>query len=112
MQSSQNPRPFPAVDGINVQHRYVDVDGVKIHLAEAGSGEPLLMYHGWPQNWWMWRKQIPYFASRFRVIVPDMKGFGWSDATTSGYSKDQLADEFVRLIQVLGFNSVRLLSHD
>jgi len=110
-----NPdRPFPTVDGVQVTHRYVDVNGVKIHLAEAGpsDAELLFMCHGWPQHWWMWRKQLPFFAKRFHVIVPDMRGFGWSDAPDRSYGKDNLADEFAQLTQALGYPKIRLLSHD
>lgn len=112
MVSSSSERPYPAVEGAIVTHRYVDVNGLKIHVAEAGEGEPLFMYHGWPQHWWMWRKQIPFFARHFRVIAPDMRGFGWSDAPDRSYCKDPLADEFARLVQALGFQKIRLLSHD
>lgn len=106
------PLPFPPVEGVDVTHRYVDIGHCNIHIAEAGAGEPLIMYHGWPQHWWMWRRQIPFFARHFRVIVPDMRGFGWSDATAGGYLKDDLADDLVKLIQALGYKQVRLLSHD
>jgi pimeloyl-ACP methyl ester carboxylesterase len=107
-------RPFPVVDGIEVTHRFVDLDGTKIHVAEAGdpNAEPLFMYHGWPQHWWMWRKQIPVFAKRFRVIAPDIRGFGWSDAPDRSYLKDLLAEEFVQLIGAMGYPRIRLLSHD
>jgi len=83
-----------------------------VHVAEAGEGEPLLMLHGWPQNWWMWRKQIPYFAPNFRVVVPDMRGFGWTDAPRTGYLKENLAKDLVSLVGALGLGHVRLLSHD
>jgi pimeloyl-ACP methyl ester carboxylesterase len=112
MASLNADRPFPSVDGAEVTHRYVDVNGLKIHVAQAGEGEPLFMYHGWPQHWWMWRKQIPFFAKRFRVIAPDMRGFGWSDAPNRSYCKDPLAEEFVQLVQVMGYKKIRLLSHD
>jgi pimeloyl-ACP methyl ester carboxylesterase len=107
-------RPFPSVDGAEVTHRYVAVNGINIHVAEAGhaNAEPLFMYHGWPQHWWMWRKQIPLFAKRFRVIVPDMRGFGWSDAPNRSYLKDTLTEEFVQLVKVMGYEQIRLLSHD
>ncbi|MFN0015933.1 MAG: alpha/beta fold hydrolase [Saprospiraceae bacterium] len=107
-----NSRPYPPVEGIEVEHRFVDIGSCRIHVVEAGAGPPLVMYHGWPQHWWMWRKQIPFFARHFRVIVPDMRGFGWSDATSGGYGKDDLADDFVRLLRALGHEHVRLLSHD
>ena len=103
---------FPVVEGVEVTHRYVDIGGLRVHVAEAGSGEPLVMLHGWPQHWWMWRRQIPFFAARFRVIAPDIRGFGWTEVTPDGYLKDDLADDLVRLIRVLGYERVRLLSHD
>ncbi|MFN0173868.1 MAG: alpha/beta fold hydrolase [Saprospiraceae bacterium] len=112
MEQSLHPRPYPPVEGVELTHRMVDIGNCKIHVAEAGQGEPLIMYHGWPQHWWMWRKQIPFFARNFRVIVPDIRGFGWSEATAGGYLKDELADDFVKLISALGYKQVRLLSHD
>lgn len=108
----RNGRPFPHVEGVEITHRFVDIGGLNVHVAEAGEGEPLLMLHGWPQNWWMWRKQIPLFAQRFRVIVPDMRGFGWTDAPGRGYRKEDLAGDVVALVGALGYRHIRLLSHD
>ncbi len=68
----------PEIDGVT--HRYVDVPGVRLHVAEAGEGPPILLLHGWPQHWWVWRKVIPALAENHRVICPDLRGFGWSEA--------------------------------
>lgn len=103
---------FPEIEGTIVTHRFIDTGGINIHIAEAGEGEPLLMLHGWPQHWYMWKKQIPLFAKYFKVIAADIKGFGWSDAPEKGYTKDELADEFVALIKTLGYSEIRLMSHD
>lgn len=105
-------RPFPPVEGVEITHRFVDAGGLKVHVAEAGEGPPLLMLHGWPQHWWMWRKQIPLFANHFSVIVPDIRGFGWTDAPRGGYLKENLANDLVLLVRALGYNHIRLLSHD
>jgi pimeloyl-ACP methyl ester carboxylesterase len=105
-------RPFPPVKGVEITHRFVDIGGLNVHVAEAGEGEPLLMLHGWPQNWWMWRNQIPLFAQKFRVIVPDMRGFGWTDAPGKGYMKERLAGDLIALVGALGLEHIRLLSHD
>lgn len=104
--------PFPPVAGVTVEHAYVDLGGVRIHVALAGQGDPLVLYHGWPQHWWMWRDVIPVLARHYRLIVPDIRGFGWSDAPSGGYLKDDLAEEFVALLRALGLSRVRLLSHD
>jgi pimeloyl-ACP methyl ester carboxylesterase len=101
---------MPHVDG--VKHEYADVNGVRLHYAEAGEGEPVVLQHGWPQHWWAWRHQIPALAERYRVICPDFRGFGWSEAPASGYEKQQLADELLALLDVLGIERVRYAGHD
>jgi len=64
-----------------VRHRHVDVGaGVRLHVAEAGAGPLLVLVHGWPQHWWCWRRMIPALARTHRVLAPDLRGFGWSDA--------------------------------
>jgi pimeloyl-ACP methyl ester carboxylesterase len=103
-------RPFPAVEGVS--HRYVDVDGLRMHVAEAGSGEPLVLLHGWPQHWYEWRYQIPVLAEHFHVICPDLRGFGWSDAPPGLYDKETLAADISKLIAVLELERVRLIGHD
>jgi pimeloyl-ACP methyl ester carboxylesterase len=103
-------RPMPHVEG--VEHRYVQVDGLRMHVAEAGAGEPLVMLHGWPQHWYCFRKLIPPLAERYRVICPDLRGFGWTDAPPSGYEKVQLAADVQELLEVLELDQVRLIGHD
>jgi pimeloyl-ACP methyl ester carboxylesterase len=103
-------RPFPSVEG--VEHRYVEAGGLRFHIAEAGSGEPLVMLHGWPQHWYEWRHQIPELAKRYRVICPDLRGFGWSDAPPTGYDKETLARDMVNVLDALGLDRVKLIGHD
>jgi pimeloyl-ACP methyl ester carboxylesterase len=83
-----------------------------MHVAEAGEGEPLVMLHGWPQHWYEWRHQIPELSKHYRVICPDLRGFGWSDAPRTGYDKETLAEDVVRLLDELGLERVRLVGHD
>ena len=101
---------MPQVDG--VEHRYAEVDGFRMHYAEAGSGEPLILQHGWPQHWWVWRHQIPALAERYRVIVPDLRGYGWSEAPRAGYEKLRLARDVVALMDELGIERARYAGHD
>lgn len=101
---------FPQVEGVT--HRFVKVNGINLHLAEAGSGEPLLMLHGWPQHWYMWRYQIPYLAQHYTLICPDMRGFGWSDTPATNYEKERLVDDTIALLDTLNLNRVRLMAHD
>jgi pimeloyl-ACP methyl ester carboxylesterase len=71
---------LPILDG--VQHRFVDLGhDVTIHVADAGpvDGPPVMLVHGFPQNWWEWRHLIgPLAADGCRVLCPDLRGAGWS----------------------------------
>ena len=104
--------PLPAVPGLEVEHSDVRAGGLSLHVAQAGEGPPLLMLHGWPQHWWMWRKVMPSLARRFRLVVPDLRGLGWSDAPEGPYDKQQLAVDAIALIDKLGLERVRIIGHD
>ncbi|MFO0929470.1 MAG: alpha/beta hydrolase [Gemmataceae bacterium] len=98
-------------------HREIVTNGVRLHIVEAGppDGEPLVFLHGFPEFWYSWRKQIPYFADRgYRVIVPDQRGYGASDqpAGLSAYRLDALAGDVVGLIDAVGAERACVVGHD
>ena len=101
---------LPHVDG--VEHRWIEAGGVRLHVAEAGAGEPLVLLHGWPQHWFEWREVIGPLAERYRVICPDLRGFGWSAAPPGDYAKERLAADVIALIEAMGLDRVRLAGHD
>ena len=101
---------MPALEG--AQHHLVDVRGARLHVAELGSGPPILLLHGWPQHWASWRLLMPLLGDRFRVLALDLRGFGWSEATPRGYRKDELAEDVVGVLDALGVERVRLVGHD
>lgn len=103
-------RPMPEVPG--VEHRYVDAGGLRMHVAEAGEGDPVLLLHGWPQHWYMWRGLIPRLAERYRVIAPDLRGLGWTEAPPDGYEKETLGLDVLALMDELELERVRLVGHD
>ncbi len=105
-------RPLPPVEGVS--HRFVDVRGVRLHVAEAGppGAPPAVLLHGWPQHWYEWRKLIPPLSQEYRVLCPDLRGFGWSQAPARGYGKEQLARDVLALFDELGLEQVRLAGHD
>lgn len=105
-----SPLSMPVVDGVS--HRDVSARGVRFHVAEAGSGEPVLLLHGWPQHWFCWRKLIPLLAGERRLICPDLRGFGWSDAPPGAYDKQSLADDMLALLDALELQRVDLIAHD
>lgn len=101
---------FPELDG--VEHRFVKLPGLRMHVAEAGSGDPLLLLHGFPQHWWGWHKILPALAQRYRVICPDLRGAGWTDAPRAGYTSRQLTADVVALLNALELDRVRIMAHD
>jgi len=95
-----------------VSHRYVTSNGCTFHFAEAGQGPTVVLLHGWPQHWWMWRHLIGPLSERHRVICPDLRGLGWSDAPRRGYSRGSLARDVLGLLDELETRSAHLVAHD
>lgn len=102
--------PLPAVDGVT--HRTVQVGELAVHVAEAGSGEPLVLLHGWPQHWYCWHRVVPLLADRYRLVMPDLRGHGWTDAPSGGYDKEQLATDLLGLLDAMELPRVGLIGHD
>ena len=103
-------RPFPYVPG--VRHRFITVRGVRLHVAEAGGGDPVLLLHSFPQHWHAWRHVIPLLAGQYRLICPDWRGFGWSQAPPRGYDSAGRVADILALMDVLGVRRARLVGHD
>lgn len=95
-----------------VHQRHVSVNGVRLHVAEAGHGPPLILLHGWPQHWWCWRHVIPRLAAERRVLAPDLRGWGWSDAPDDGYAKATFAADILALMDAEHLDRVDLVGHD
>jgi len=101
---------FPQVAG--VEHRFVEAGGLRMHVAEAGAGEPLLLLHGWPQHWYEWRGVIQRLADTRRVIAPDLRGFGWTDAPPGPVEPDVFVRDVIALLDALGIEQTDLAGHD
>jgi pimeloyl-ACP methyl ester carboxylesterase len=101
---------MPQVAGVT--HREVDLGDVRLHVAEAGQGPPLLLLHGWPQHWWSWRHLIPRLAATHRVIACDLRGWGWSSAPPGDYAKTTFARDVVAFLDAEGLDRVTLMGHD
>jgi pimeloyl-ACP methyl ester carboxylesterase len=105
---------LPALPG--VEHRWLDVlsstGPVRLHMAEAGTGAPVLLLHGWPQHWWCWRAVIKRLRDHYHLLVPDLRGFGWSEAPGVGYSSAGFAGDAVGLLNALGLTRANVIGHD
>jgi pimeloyl-ACP methyl ester carboxylesterase len=98
------------------RHELVTLAGVRLHHVRAGSGSPVLLLHGWPGFWYEWAPVIPLLAARHDVIVPDLRGFAYSDKPDlppeEGYARDVVARETAALMTALGVSRVDVIAHD
>lgn len=103
-------RPLPELPG--VRHHWRQVGGLRFHVAEAGDGPPLVLLHGWPQHWYVWRKLIGPLSEHYRVICPDTRGWGWSDVPKGPYDRETMTRDMLGLLDDLGVQRFRLAGHD
>ncbi|MFI1366823.1 alpha/beta fold hydrolase [Streptomyces griseochromogenes] len=104
-------RPLP--EDVHAAHHWLDVRDTRLHLAEYGTGEPVLMLHGFPQHWYAWHRVAALLPpEEHRLLCPDLRGFGWSGATARGYDMDALAEDALALLDALGLERVGLVGHD
>lgn len=93
---------------------FADVNGTRLHYVVGGSGEPVVLLHGWPETWWAYRKLMPRLAERYRVIAVDHRGIGVPDELkpTDGFTKKNMARDVHELIRSLGYGSAHIVGHD
>jgi haloacetate dehalogenase len=93
-------------------HHTINANGIKQHFMEAGAGPPVILLHGFPETGYAWRKQIPALAERYRVIVPDMRGYGEAEKPPAGYGKRNMVADISALMWELGIGRAPLIGHD
>jgi len=100
-------------DKFEIGHEFWHVNGVRMHVAVAGEGEPIVLLHGFPEFWYSWRYLIPMLAREFRVFAPDLRGYGQTEITNSGYDIFNLGADVAELITRAGEGGpVLLVGHD
>ena len=93
----------------------IDRDGVTISFDDTGDGTPVVLLHGWPDERGLWRHQVPALAAAgYRVIAPDLRGFGASSKPTdvAAYAMDRIIGDVVGVLDALGIDSAHLVGHD
>ena len=83
----------------------IEIDGINIDFSDEGAGLPIIFIHAFPLNRTMWSDQVAALCSRFRVITPDLRGFGNSDAPAGPYTMDQMASDVRAVMQALSIES-------
>ena len=97
---------------VEVKHHTRRANGIRQHYLDAGCGPVVVLLHGFPETSFAWRFQIPVLARDFRVIAPDLRGYGETDKPSLGYDKRNMALDIVRLLDKLDVGQVALVGHD
>lgn len=98
------------------ESHWIDTEAGRIFARSGGSGPPLVLLHGFPQTHVEWHRVAPDLAKRFTLVLPDLRGYGWSAAPRSdngeAYSKREMAKDVVALMEQLGHVRFRIAGHD
>jgi pimeloyl-ACP methyl ester carboxylesterase len=96
-------------------HRMLDTNGIRLHVAEQGSGPLVLLLHGFPESWYSWRHQLQALADAgYHAVAPDLRGYGDSDKpeAITAYDQFELAADVSGLISALGETRAVVVGHD
>ena len=108
-----SPRPFAEIRGSHPDEKFLEVGGRELYVEQAGAGEPVLLLHGFCCSSFSWRHVLSGLAPRFRVIAPDLPGFGFSQrpADPGAYGFPGLEGAVLGLLDRLGVESCHLVGH-
>lgn len=100
---------------MQISHRQIETNGIQMHVAEAGSGFPVLLCHGFPELWYSWRHQMKALADAgFHAIAPDQRGYGDTDAphAIDAYTIHHLVGDLTGLLDALNIEKAVIVGHD
>jgi pimeloyl-ACP methyl ester carboxylesterase len=98
-----------------ITHRFIETNGIRMHIAETGSGPLVVLCHGFPESWYSWRHQIEALAAAgFHAVAPDMRGYGQTEqpAAIERYTLLHLMGDMVGLLDALGEETAVIAGHD
>jgi pimeloyl-ACP methyl ester carboxylesterase len=98
-----------------ISHRVIDVRGLRMHIAEAGTGPLVVLLHGFPESWYSWRHQLVALAEAgYHVVAPDQRGYGGTDAPAEidQYAMPHLVGDVIGLVDALGEATAVVVGHD
>jgi pimeloyl-ACP methyl ester carboxylesterase len=99
----------------DIAHRFIETNGIRMHVVEKGTGPLALLCHGFPESWYSWRHQIHALADAgFRVVAPDMRGYGQTEAPEAidRYSMLHLVGDMIGVLDALGEDNAVIAGHD
>jgi pimeloyl-ACP methyl ester carboxylesterase len=98
--------------GVGLKHGKPKVNGVEIHYAIGGTGEPVFLLHGVPKTMSYWRRVVPLLTPYYTVVAVDNRGFGGSQRPPAGYDTGTMATDIAELATYLGFDRFRVAGED
>ncbi len=111
---TQDPATVSPIEGVSL--RFIESNGIRMRIAEAGDSGPLvLLAHGWPESWYSWRHQLTTLSEAgYRVVAPDMRGYGGTDAPPDArdYDMNHLTADMVGILDALGEETATIVGHD
>ena len=112
--AAQSPSPYPQSQlPAGFRSKYAEVNGFRMHYVQGGKGSPVVMIHGFPEDWTEWRQEMSPLSKTHTVIAVDLRGAGESQVTESGYQAAQLAKDVHQLLTQLKLNNgVQVVAHD
>jgi len=100
---------------VGIGHRFVQTNGIRMHIAEQGEGPLVLLCHGFPESWYSWRHQLRALADAgYHAVAPDQRGYGQTDRPPEPeqYTILHLVGDMVGLLQALGEQQAVIVGHD
>jgi len=96
---------------------FIQTNGIRLSVHQGGNGPPLILLHGFPQNHMAWARMAPELAQHFHCIIPDLRGYGDSDAPADDadhhvYAKREMAQDIIGVMDFLGLERAHVLGHD
>src|SRR5688572_3419401 len=97
-----------------LEHMRVPANGINLHVVAAGpeDAQPIVFLHGFPEGWMSWRKVMDRLSDRYRVVAPDLRGYGGTDKPEDGYDMHTLSDDIREMIEMMSLKNVVLVGHD
>ncbi len=99
----------------DLNHRFIDSNGIRMHIAEQGEGPLVVLCHGFPECWYSWRHQLPALAAAgYHVVAPDQRGYGQTTRPEpiEAYHIFQLTGDIVGLVHALDEERAIIVGHD
>lgn len=95
-------------------NNYASVNGIRLHYAESGSGDLVILLHGFPEFWYSWCHQLTVLGKSHHVVAPDMRGYNLSDkpSRVEDYRIDKLVGDVIGLMDHFGAPQAAVVGHD